>query len=112
MQLIHYADGSVLTGSAISRALVDYAQVLASNGASATVDIPTREDGGALGHATFLLGPASQMVAVAVDSAYDEVVDEALVATLEAETRRQRGAEVRAAEQTPETAPGDLEWEQ
>jgi hypothetical protein len=112
MQLIHYADGSVLTGSSIARALVDYAQVLAANGSAAAVDIPTREKDGTIGRATFLLGPASQMVSVEMISPFDEVEDEPLVTSLQEETRRQRGSEVLPSDQDPYAAPSDLEWEQ
>ena len=40
MHRIHYAGTSILTGSAIAIALVDYAQALAEVGSSATVDVP------------------------------------------------------------------------
>lgn len=99
MELIHYADGSILTGTAIARALVDYAQVLASHGSAASIEVPTREADGSLSRATFLLGPASQLVSVAVDSKFDEVVDDDLVGWIRQETIRQRGGEVRAGEQ-------------
>jgi hypothetical protein len=112
MELIHYADGSILTGTTIAQALVEYAKVLAANGAAATVEIPTREGDGTVGHATFLLGPASQIVAVEAISQLDEVVDDELVRYLEVETTRQRGGEVRAAEQDPGAAPAALEWEE
>ena len=107
MELIHYADGSILTGTAIARALVDYAQVLASHDAAASVDVPTREEDGSISRATFLLGPASQLVSVAVDSKFDEIVDEHLVQSLREETERQRGAQVRAGDQPVAERPGD-----
>ncbi|GAA4267411.1 hypothetical protein [Frondihabitans peucedani] len=113
MELIHYADGSILTGSSIAKALLDYAQVLAANESAASLEIPIRQDDGSVGHATFLLGPASQIVAVTVESEFDEIVDDDLVKRLEAETDRQRGAEVSAGEQGPAgVAPTDLEWEE
>jgi hypothetical protein len=112
MQLIHYADGSVLTGTSIARALVDYAQVLASHGTADTVEIPTREADGSVGQATFLLGPASQIVAVGVQSEFDELRDDDLVGFLVAETARQRGGEVRPAEQDANSAPATLEWDE
>ncbi|ARC58542.1 hypothetical protein AS850_15750 [Frondihabitans sp. 762G35] len=110
MELIHYADGSIMTGSAIAQALLDYAQVLASRGSAATVQVPTRMDDGTLGSATFLLGPASQIVAVTTTSPFDEVEDAALVERLETETARQRGAAVRPEEQQEfDVQEGDLE---
>ncbi|BDZ48291.1 hypothetical protein GCM10025867_05320 [Frondihabitans sucicola] len=110
MQLIHYADGSVLTGSTIALALVDYAQILASNGSAAAVQVPTRQDDGSVGRATFLLGPASQIVAVDTASEFAELEDTELVAFLESETAKQRGAAVRPEEQSSDVVPDDLEW--
>ena len=112
MQLIHYAEGAVLTGTTIADALVDYAQVLAATASAATVHIPTRESDGSIGRATFLLGPSSQIVAVDTESRFDEVRDDDLVRFLEAETTKQRGAAIEPSEQTPDSAPTDLEWEQ
>lgn len=113
MELIHYADGSVLTGSRIATALVDYAQALAANGASAAVEIPTREQDGSRGHARFLLGPASQIVAVSVPSDFDEIEDTDLVDRLESQTERERGVEVTAGDQgSDRIAPTDLDWEE
>ncbi len=86
MDRIHYAGDSVLTGSAIARALLEYAEELAKAGTSATVDIPTREPDGSVGRSKFLIGPASQLVADAEESEYDELVDDDLVAYFTAET--------------------------
>ena len=91
MDRIHYAGDSILTGSAIARALLEYAQALAKVGTSATVDIPTRESDGSLGRSSLLVGPASQLIADAEESAYDEIVDDELVAHFEQETAKLRG---------------------
>ena len=79
MDRIHYAGDSVLTGSDIAAALLEYARALAERDASATIDIPNRSDDGSLGRSTFLLGPASQLVTDAEESEYDEVIDTELV---------------------------------
>ena len=42
MDRIHCAGNSILTGSAIAAALLEYAEALAKVGTSATVEIPTR----------------------------------------------------------------------
>ncbi|HEY0258378.1 MAG TPA: hypothetical protein VGC18_00880 [Lacisediminihabitans sp.] len=86
MERIHYAGGSVLTGTAIARALLDYARALAKRGASATVDIPARHSDGTLGRANFLIGPASQLVSETENSEFDEIVDGHLVESFERET--------------------------
>ncbi|MGR0220040.1 hypothetical protein [Agromyces sp. ZXT2-6] len=90
MDRIHYAGDSVLTGTEIAGALLEYAQALAKIGASATVEIPTREDDGSLGRSKILVGPASQLIADAEESAYDEVVDDEVVAYFRSETARLR----------------------
>ena len=80
MHRIHYAGDSIVTGSAIARAVLDYAQALAQVSASATVDLPTLESDGSRGSAELLLGPASQLTAHEEgDDHGDEVVDDVLV---------------------------------
>lgn len=90
MDRIHYAGDSVLTGTKIAQALLEYAQALAKTGASATVDIPTREDDGSLGRSKILIGPASQLISDAEESLDDEIVDDELVAHFERETAKLR----------------------
>ncbi|GAA4266207.1 hypothetical protein [Frondihabitans peucedani] len=99
MERIHYADGAILTGSDIARALLDYAEALAKRTTSATVDIPFREREGGIGRANFLIGPASQIVAETVESDFEEVRDPALVAHLQQETLRLDGVPVQASDQ-------------
>jgi hypothetical protein len=79
MERIFYAADSLLTGTDIARALLDYAEALAKKGTSATVDIPIRRDDGSMGRANFLIGPASQLVSESEDSTFDEILDGELV---------------------------------
>lgn len=79
MERIHYATGSILTGSDIARALVDYAEALARVSKSASVDIPTLHADGTVGRANFLVGPASQLVSETEDSRFPELTDGDLV---------------------------------
>jgi hypothetical protein len=83
MDRIHYAGDSVLTGSAIAKSLLAYAEALAKKGSSATVDIPSRRSDGSLGRANFLIGPASQLVSETEESDFEEVVDDAVVTYFE-----------------------------
>lgn len=101
MERIHYADGAILTGTDIARALMAYAEALAKRNTSATVDIPFREGEGGIGRASFLIGPASQIVAETVESDFEEVRDPALVAHLQQETLRLDGVPVQASDQDP-----------
>lgn len=82
MHRIHYAGDSFLTGSDIARALLEYAQVLASVGQAATVEIPTLSDDGTPGRSIILIGPSSQVIAGTEDSAHPEILDPDLVASM------------------------------
>lgn len=82
MDRINYAGDSLLTGSAIAHALLDYAQALSQAGASATVVVPVIDDRGERTRAEVLVGPASQLLATTVVTDIDEIVDDLLVARL------------------------------
>ena len=73
MRRIHYSGASLLTGDDLARGVVDYAQVLAQSGSSATITLPVRLNDGGIGNATLLIGPASQLVAVDESSPFDEL---------------------------------------
>ena len=92
MEIIHYAGDSLLTGTEIARALLEYANALAKNEQSATVYIPVRHADGSIGRANFLIGPASQLVAESESSPFDEVVDPELVEWLTRQSDKLRPA--------------------
>ena len=100
MERIHYATGSILTGTDIARALVDYAEALAKVGTSASVDIPARHADGTVGRANFLVGPASQLVSETEDSPFPEIEDDELVHGL-------RQATILLADAHPQTDDSD-----
>ena len=87
MKVLAYAGGEYLTGDEIAQALLDYSQALADVGSAASVGIPIVRDDGERAEATFLVGPASQIVAIGVDSSVDELVDDAVVERLKSLTR-------------------------
>ncbi|QJU55263.1 hypothetical protein SCB71_19745 [Herbiconiux sp. KACC 21604] len=89
MERIHYAGDSVVTGSAIAHALLEYARALALIEASDTVEIPVVRDDGSVARATMLIGPASQLISESVDDDREELENQALVDDL---TRRAAGA--------------------
>lgn len=109
MDRIHYAGDSVLTGSAIAAGLLEYAEVLAKAGTSAMVDIPTREEDGSVGRSKFLIGPASQLIADAEESEYDEIVDDELVAYFRAQASELRQAPALAPPRDDEQLPPILD---
>lgn len=82
MHRVHYAGHSIVTGTAIARALLDYAQALAQAGASATIVIPTRNDDGSRGQSEILIGPSSQLISDAETSPRAELTDGDLVTHL------------------------------
>jgi hypothetical protein len=82
MKVISYAGGDYLTGDDIAIALLDLSQGLANANASQTVEIPVLHENGTPGTATFLVGPASQIVAVDAETDFDELIDEDAVAHL------------------------------
>ncbi|MGA1835652.1 hypothetical protein VD659_01845 [Herbiconiux sp. 11R-BC] len=86
MHLIHYAGRSFLSGTAIAEALLHYAQALARAGDAAIVEVPVVTETGSRVGASFLIGPASQLVIEPVDAgtgpAVAEPVDDALVERL------------------------------
>ncbi|WP_146134441.1 hypothetical protein [Glaciihabitans tibetensis] len=64
MKRIYYSNGSVLTGDYIADAILDLAQVVATRGASTSIDIPVVLPDGQTGHAQLLLSPTSAMLSV------------------------------------------------
>ena len=87
MERLNYAGESILTGSAIAEAVLDYAEALAKSEGSATIEIPTREPDGTIGVARLLIGPASQLITVEERSGLPEVEDDELVEDFKAKTR-------------------------
>lgn len=86
MDRIHYAGESLLTGSDIASALLGYAQALAGVGASDTVEIPILDEDGAERRATFVIGPASQLISIAEPDGHPELEDAGVVAVLHEKT--------------------------
>ena len=86
MQRIHYAGGDLVTGTDIADAIVDYAAALAGRRTAASIDIPVRTATGGVGRAHLLIGPASQLVTEPVESEFDELTDDELVARLRSAT--------------------------
>ncbi len=88
MELIHYAGGELMTGEAISHAVLDYAKMLAQKETSDEIEIPIRREDGSLGVAQLLIGPASQLAAETIDTDFEDVIDDGLVEQLRAKAAR------------------------
>jgi hypothetical protein len=100
MERISYATAVVQTGTEISRAVLAYAEALARGATSATVDIPIRNDDGTPGRANILLGPASQLIAVAYEDDAPELIDQPLVDELHQKIREVLGGTVQPLDQS------------
>jgi hypothetical protein len=111
MDRIHYAGNSVVTGTAIAEALLEYARTLAAADESATVDVPSLLPDGSVVRSMFLVGPASQLISETEPGEHDEIIDDDLVAYLK------RQAELTAHRSTTSVipapspaAPGETIW--
>ena len=72
MKRITYSGGSLVTGDAVTAALLDYVTSVADAESSVTVDIPVLEDDGGISVHTLLMGPATQLDVSDADGVDDE----------------------------------------
>lgn len=86
MRRLFYTGGHVLVADQTCKALLRYARALARHGDSDVVTIPAISDTGSRGSAHLLIGPASQMWSVPVESGGDEPIDIDVIIDLEAKT--------------------------
>lgn len=87
MLRLHYADGSVLVSNDVGEAVLRYAQALASTHGSDIVDIPIVTATDSVEQAHFLLGPASQLLAVPETDGVEHAADQDVVDDLDRRTR-------------------------
>lgn len=76
MKKVTHAGGSIVTGSAVADALLDYATQMERWAKSVTVDIPVLEDSGEITVHTILLGSASALVTSEADDLVDAHEDD------------------------------------
>lgn len=112
MDTIHYAGDSVVTGTEIARALLDYAEALAQAATAATVDIPIVDTVGDEVRWEVLVGPASQLTARRIEWDGPELRDDLLVARLgrQADQLRRRGTEAAVAVEDPSFDRAQQSW--
>lgn len=83
---VHYTGGTVTMADDVCEALIQYASVLAATQASDVLIVPVVDADGEVATAEFLVGPASQLLAVPV--AGDEIGrDQAVIDDIEKRTR-------------------------
>lgn len=90
MKIIVYAGSEFLTGDDVAAALLDYSESLGAAHAAHIAEIPVREPDGSTINATFLVGPASQIVVKDAPLTGSELTAPAVVAQLKSLTREQR----------------------
>ena len=71
MKRVTHAGGSIVTGSAVADALLDYATQIDRWAKSVAVEIPVLEDDGTVNVHTILLGSASVLVTSEIDGPVD-----------------------------------------
>lgn len=84
---LHYTGGSVLMADDVCEALIQYARVLAAAQGSDVLIVPVVDENGELATAEFLIGPASQLLAVPADSAEERGRDQDAIDDIERRTR-------------------------
>ncbi|PJJ72913.1 hypothetical protein CLV46_2492 [Diaminobutyricimonas aerilata] len=88
MRRIYYANGSVLTDDMTCKALLRYARALAEADLADVVQVPIRQEDGAIVYSHFLIGPASQIFSNPVGEPNTEPFDAAIIEKLESATAR------------------------
>jgi hypothetical protein len=84
---LHYTGGSVVMADDVCEALIQYARVLAATQASDVLVVPVVDEDGELMTAEFLVGPASQLLAVPVAGADEWGRDQTVIDDIERRTR-------------------------
>jgi len=107
VKILTYAGGEYLTGDEIAAAVLDLGEALAEVGTASTVEIPIIVEGGERVSATFLVGPASQIVATQAKESGQELVDRGVVEELHLLARKLRPV----ASPTDQGAPYTDEYE-
>ena len=87
MKLVIYAGGEYLTGDEIAEALIDLSEALADDGSAETIDLPFIDRDGTRQTASFLVGPASQIVAKTISEESEELRDPDAVERIQARIR-------------------------
>jgi len=77
MKSITFASGTIVTGSAVAAALVDYVAGLSGSVTSSSIEIPVQEADGTVATHTIVLGSAVQFDIADIDGSVSEADEEA-----------------------------------
>ncbi len=111
MKRIYYVSGSVITGDRTAASVLEYAQALAQRETSDTIDVPVIDEGGLVGRAQFLVGPASQLMVVSYPGPEHNIDDDATIELIAQRIRgllRPEGQPLDEQAQRPGAEPGDM----
>jgi len=109
MRNLHYSSGHLLVGDLTCKAVLRYARALADVGKSDVISVPVLTVGGGRAYAHLLIGPASQLWSVPIDSSEVEEPDDAeAIAHIEQETRRMQPARPSWNEEMTDIPPLDF----
>ncbi|PPG48734.1 hypothetical protein C5C24_15180 [Rathayibacter sp. AY2B3] len=109
MRKLHYSSGHLLVGDLTCKAVLRYARALADVGKSDVVSVPVLTEGGGRAYAHLLIGPASQLWSVPIDSSEVEEPDDAeVIAHIELETRRMQPVRPSWSEEMTDIPPLDF----
>jgi len=87
MKQLTYAGKSFVTGTDLADAVVRLTAALGLSHETSAIRIPAMDENGHLTTADLVLGPATEVLAIAVDSDREEIVDAQIVAELDERTR-------------------------
>src|SRR4051795_4597690 len=90
MRVLTYAGSEFLIGDDIAAAVMRYSEALADAHTAGNIEIPVVNPNGTVTMATFLVGPASQIVSAQVDSPFEDPVRPDVVEHLDSLTRALR----------------------
>ncbi|WP_314506731.1 hypothetical protein [uncultured Microbacterium sp.] len=100
MMTMHYTGGTVVMANDVAESVLQYARALAATQESDVLYVPVVTDTGVLTTAEFLVGPASQLLAVPLEGVEERGRDQDVIDDIEKRTRMLRPS-VAAVRQVP-----------
>lgn len=105
---LHYTGGSVVMADDVAEALIQYARELAATQASDVLVVPVIDENGTLATAEFLIGPASQLLAVPI-AGTENGRDQAVIDEIDRRARLLRPPTAVPRDETDGVKPVDLD---
>jgi hypothetical protein len=90
MMTMHYTGGSVVMADDVAESLIQYARALAGTQESDVLYVPVVTEQGTLAKAEFLVGPASQLLAVPLEGVAEQGRDQDVIDDIDKRTRMLR----------------------